>query len=127
MKNFLKCGIMGWCFECIWTGFNSYKKKKSVKLECNTSLWMFLIYGMACIISPIYKLIKYFPGYIRGSIYTLGIFATEYFTGSFLKKHNACPWDYSESDYNIKGLIRLDYAPLWFIAGLIYEKFLCSK
>ena len=26
--------------------------------------------------------------------------------------------------FNIKGVIRLDYAPLWFTAGLFFEKFL---
>ena len=33
-------------------------------------------------------------------------------------------WDYSRAKFNIKGVIRLDYAPLWFTAGLFFEKFL---
>ena len=52
------------------------------------------------------------------------IFAGEYLTGSLLKRHNACPWDYSSSPYSVRGLIRLDYAPYWFGAGLIFEKIL---
>jgi hypothetical protein len=25
-----------------------------------------------------------------------------------------CPWDYSQKRYHFKGLIRWDYAPIWF-------------
>mgnify|MGYP000069727767 FL=1 len=62
--------------------------------------------------------------FFRGSVYTCCIFAGEYLTGSLLKRHNACPWDYSSSPCNVRGLIRLDYAPYWFGAGLIFEKLL---
>ena len=57
-------------------------------------------------------------------IYTAGIFLVEFVSGSLLKKSNNCPWDYSSAKYNIKGVVRLDYAPLWFVMGLIYEKIL---
>ena len=52
------------------------------------------------------------------------IFIGEFFTGSLLRKMDACPWDYSDAPLNIRGLIRLDYAPLWFGAGLLFEKIL---
>lgn len=42
------------------------------------------------------------------------------------EKRDACPWDYSDAALNYKGIIRLDYAPVWFIVGLIYEKMLCA-
>ena len=72
-------------------------------------------------------MIKNIPTFFRGIIYSIIIFLTEFITGFILKKHKACPWDYSDSKYNIKGIIRLDYAPLWFIVGLIYEKILTSQ
>lgn len=124
--DFFKCGLLGWCFECFFTGVHSLFSKKQT-LPCKTSLWMFFIYGLGSLIKPIYYFIKYVPTYIRGLFYTLLIFFTEYLTGNFLKKRNACPWDYSKAKYNINGLIRLDYAPLWFIVGLIYERILISK
>jgi uncharacterized membrane protein len=121
--NFLKCGITGWCLEVLWTGIiNMCKKDK--KLSSNTSLIMFPIYGMAAFIKPFYKYIKNKNMMIRGSFYTILIYAAEYTSGCFLKKHDMCPWDYSKSKFNIKGIIRLDYAPAWFIVGLIYEKLL---
>jgi uncharacterized membrane protein len=45
-------------------------------------------------------------------------------TGSILKRHSLCPWDYSKEKANIHGLIRLDYAPYWMCAGLLFERIL---
>ena len=125
-SNFILCGLTGWGFECFYTGLYSVFRKEHT-LPCKTSLWMFGIYGLGALIKPIYKVIKNIPLIIRGSIYTILIFLTEFTSGLFLKKHNACPWDYSQAKYNIKGVIRLDYAPLWFIVGLIYEKILSKR
>ena len=49
------------------------------------------------------------------------IFFAEFVSGSILKKYGLCPWDYSASPFNVNGVIRLDYAPLWFGLGLFYE------
>jgi len=124
MKNkFLKCGICGWCMEILWTGFLAFRRRE-MKLEGQSSIWMFPIYGMAAFIAPIYQHLGKKSVLIRGLAYTTVIFAGEYFTGSILKKHNMCPWDYEKAKLNYKGLIRLDYAPLWFCAGLFFERML---
>ncbi len=60
-------------------------------------------------------------------MYAIMIFATEFISGSILKKIDGCPWDYSDAPCNVNGVIRLDYFPVWFIAGLIYEYLLCNK
>ena len=52
------------------------------------------------------------------------IFSMEYTTGTLLAKRHLCPWDYQQSRWNIKRYIRLDYAPLWFGAGLLFERIL---
>lgn len=121
--NFIKCGLLGWCIEIIWTGFHSYAKDDK-KMMGNTSILMFPIYGMAAIIKPMYGILKKHCMFVRGIIYTIGIFVMEYSTGYILKKKDKCPWDYSDSKYNISGLIRVDYAPAWFAVGLFFEKFL---
>ncbi|BFL46767.1 hypothetical protein C3B58_18810 [Lactonifactor longoviformis] len=124
MKHkFLLCGAAGWCMEILWTGIHSLERGER-KLLGQSSIWMFPIYGMAAVISPISRLMKDVSPFIRGSIYTVGIFFTEYTTGSILKKYQMCPWDYSKCKLNYKGLIRLDYAPVWFFTGLIFEKIL---
>lgn len=49
------------------------------------------------------------------------IFTTEYLAGSFLRGAGICPWDYTGRVMNIDGLIRLDFAPFWFLTGLLFE------
>lgn len=125
-KNFIICGIFGWCIEILWTAFEKFRRR-DMKLIGNTSIWMFPIYGMASLFVPIYRFIKNANVVVRGFVYMLSIFTAEYATGSILKKHDMCPWDYSKAKCNINGLIRLDYAPLWFLVGLVFEKLVNIK
>lgn len=112
--------------EIIFTGLRSINPQNHT-LTGTTSIWMFPIYGMACFLSPICKLLKGKSVLLRGSIYTCFIFTGEYLTGTLLRKFHACPWDYSHSRFHIHGLIRLDYAPYWFGAGLLFEKILSRR
>ena len=125
-KNFCICGLTGWCMEILFTSAGSLLKHDK-RMIGQTSLWMFPIYGMAAIISPLYKLIKEKPVLMRGSIYTLGIFSFEYLSGIFLRKYHLCPWDYSDAKTNVNGVIRLDYAPRWMAAGLLFERILVHE
>lgn len=125
--NFILCGLCGWCWECFWTGMGSVFKKEDKRLICNTSIWMFPIYGAAAFIAPISRMLKHFSVFTRGTIYMIFIFITEFLTGRWLKDRGACPWDYSRAPLNYKGLIRFDYAPVWFILGLSYEMLLKRK
>ncbi len=122
-KNFLLCGFTGWCLEILFTCFGSFRKRE-LQLFGKTSLWMFPIYGMAAFLKPVCRLVKGFPAGIRALCYSIFIFLGEYLSGSLLKKYQICPWDYSNARTNIKGVIRLDYAPFWMIAGLIFENLL---
>ena len=126
MKHkFILCGTIGWCMEIFWTAFNSFRRRE-LKLMGKTSIWMFPIYGSAALLAPVYRRIRSKSIWLRGMIYTVCIYLTEFFTGSFLKKYNLCPWDYSKAKLNYKGRVRLDYLPLWFLTGLLYEKVLCK-
>lgn len=121
VHNFIHCGILGWCMEITFTALDSFRKRQFT-LKGNTSIWMFPIYGMASFLAPICRLLKGKSVLLRGSVYASLIFLGEYITGTFLRKKGLCPWDYSKSRWNIKGLIRLDYAPNWFLAGLLFER-----
>ena len=127
LQNFLICGLCGWCMECFWTGLASLKKRKDRKLFCQTSVWMFPIYGMAACLTPLCSKLKNQNALIRGGVYALLIYAAEYTSGVILKKYDACPWDYSKAKLNYKGVVRLDYAPAWFLAGLLFERILKRK
>ena len=126
MKKFLMCGVTGWCLEIFWTALDSLRKR-NMKLNGTTSVWMFPIYGCASFLLPVCRLIRSFPSAVRGSIYSALIMTGEYIFGSLLSQKDVCPWDYSRSRFNYQGVIRLDYFFVWFLVGLLYEKLLCRK
>lgn len=85
---------------------------------------MFPIYGMAAFLEPVCRFLKGKPFWLRGLTYAGLIFSGEYLTGTLLKKRSLCPWDYSRSKWHINKLVRLDYIPIWFLAGLLFERLL---
>lgn len=123
-KKFLLCGLTGWCMEILFTSFDALLYGDA-RLLGRTSIWMFPIYGMAALISPIYIKIKHWPVLLRGLFYGVAIMVGEFISGSVLRFFGVCPWDYSDSFLNIDGLVRLDYYPLWVCAGLVFERLLC--
>ena len=106
--------------EVFWTGLGSILKK-DFRATSTTSIWMFFIYGSAALFTPVIRMIAPFPLVVRGLIYATCIFAVEYATGRVLKTFNVCPWDYSSCRFSVQGVIRLDYTPVWFGVGLLFE------
>ena len=88
---------------------------------------MFPIYGLAAVIGPLSVRLRHWPVLLRGCFYGAGIMLVEFISGSILRLFSLCPWDYSKTPYNISGLVRLDYFPVWFTAGLIFEYILSQK
>ena len=125
IKNFLKCGLVGWCLEITFTAMHSLQKR-DMTLMGQTSLWMFPIYGSACLLRPLFTCIKSCSLAVRGSIYALCIFAGEYITGRFLDKWKFCPWNYERSRWHIQKVVRLDYFPNCFLTGLLFEHLLTN-
>lgn len=120
--RFFVYGIIGWCLEIVFTGVLSGLNGNR-SLKATTSLWMFPIYGMAVFLEPFFTLLGTLPFVLRGVIYMALIFGTEFISGLvLLGVVGSCPWDYKEAKANIAGVIRLDYAPLWFAVGLLYER-----
>ncbi len=107
--------------ENLWTGLNSLISGEYMLLT-HTSLWMFLIYGLVVFCEPVFKLLQKKPLILRGCVYCILIFSTEYLTGRFLRIFGVCPWSYYVFSGSINGLVMPAYAPLWFCAGLFYEK-----
>ena len=125
-KRFVLCGILGWCMEIVFTSARCLVTKDS-RLMGHTSLWMFPIYGLAACIYQLNRVLRHFPVWLRGALYSGGILSVEYASGMILKHFSCCPWNYEGAKYNINGVIRLDYAPFWAAAGLIFEKILLAQ
>ena len=103
-----------------------------MRLIGRTSLLMFPIYGLGALLGPICRRLDMWIGdaerlgrkdkvWRHGTNSMVLIFLAEYLSGTFLKLYGICPWDYTGRHSNINGLIRLDFAPLWFCTGLLFE------
>lgn len=123
LHNFIHCGLLGWCLEITFTAFHAFRRR-DLKLPGNTSIWMFPIYGLAAFLAPISRLLKNRNFIFRGFVYSALIFTGEYVTGLWLNRRDLCPWNYGHSKWNIAKVIRLDYLPCWFTAGLLFERLL---
>lgn len=123
VKNFIICGLTGWCIEVAFTSAGALIKKDK-KLMGQTSAWMFPIYGTASVIGDIAPRISHWSLPARGLLYGGAIMLGEYVSGTVLTKLDVCPWSYANAKYTIKDIVRLDFLPFWMIAGLFYEKIL---
>jgi Predicted membrane protein len=88
-------------------------------------VWSLAIYGISgTVMEHIYAACKRLrvPLLLRGVCYLLWVYTWEFSTGLLLKQFNACPWDYSEFNYNVRGLITFEYAPLWFLVSILMER-----
>lgn len=114
-------GFLGWNIEIIWTGFTSLTSG-SKNLMGHTSIWMFFIYGAAVFLfEPVHAWISHFHWFWRGCVWTMLIFVIELVSGLILKAVGIRAWEYT-GPTSVLGVIRLDYAPLWFMVGLIFER-----
>jgi len=125
-QNFIKCGVIGWCMEILFTSFGALRRRE-MNLVGQTSLYMFPIYGSAAFFKPIFLIVKKLSLPIRALFYAASIFTAEFLSGSLLSKHSVCPWNYGRHRWHINGLIRLDFLPFWSAAGLLYEHVLTQK
>ena len=122
IKNFIVFGVLGWCAEILWTGFCSLIAGDSA-LTAQTYLWMFPIYGLAGLSLPLFLTFRrHCALWQRVGFYVFAIFAVEFLSGWFLQAVTGiCPWDYGDRLFSVGGFIRLDYAPLWAVLGLLFE------
>jgi len=125
LKHFVIYGCLGLFIETVWTGLGSLVRGDK-NLKCSTYLWMFPIYGMGVLLEPVHEFIRGFLWIYRGFIWAAVIFSIEYATGYILKfTIGECPWNYDsdgEVITSIKGIIRIDYLPVWFCVGLLFER-----
>ena len=123
--RFIFYGLIGLAIEIIWTAIYDkvFNKKDGWDLKGTSYVWMLPIYGCTVLFyEPVHNLIRDWNWYNRGLLYMVGIFVAEYVAGYYLKKWDRCPWDYTyETKFHLHGLIRFDYAPLWFFLGMLLE------
>ena len=121
--RFVIYGVLGWAIEIVSTGLSALLRGDP-RLSGRTYLWMFFIYGSAALLlEPVHSLVGPWRWPFRGLVWTLSIFSIEYTSGWLLRElTGVCPWDYTGVRFSVGGLIRLDYAPAWFVLGLLFER-----
>lgn len=124
--RFLVYGLLGWCLEILFTGVSNALWQRDRSATGKTYLWMLPIYGLGGLALEAlhHGLAAAHAGwFVRGLAYLAAIYAFE-FTSGWLLRHlvGRCPWDYTGRGVNVRGLIRLDYAPAWFACGLFFEQ-----
>lgn len=122
--HYIIYGLSGLILEVFWTGLGSLFSG-NFNLTGHTYLWMFFIYGLAIFFEPIHEKIRHRSLIVRGIIWSILIFTIEFSTGYLLDLMlGSCPWDYSkETTLTLYGYIRFDYFFVWFVVGIIFEKF----
>jgi hypothetical protein len=126
LGRFVIYGLIGWCIECFFTSVVDLATGAGdLRLKGYSYLWMHPIWGVGLLMGERLTLALRRARLTRATRALVGMavcFAMEYLTGSVLVALiGRCPWDYSASPWNVNGLIRLDYAPFWWMCGWVYE------
>jgi uncharacterized membrane protein len=140
--RFFAYGLLGWCAEIVWTALyeavtgtrrsdvdpsrrEPLQAGQRWALTGKTYLWVLPLYGGAALFlfEPLHRLVQAQPWVLRGLAYMAAVFLVEGGSGLLLRRViGRCPWDYSYARANVGGVIRLDYAPIWFGFGLALER-----
>jgi uncharacterized membrane protein len=119
-------GVAGWAMEIVFTAASrQLDGSGDRKLQGHTYLWMLPIYGLtALLFDPVQRRVAHRPPAVRSAAYAAAFVGVEYGSGALLRKvTGVCPWDYTgRSRFVVDGVTRLDYAPLWALAGLGVER-----
>ncbi len=121
----LAYGVAGCVMESSFSSLVASVEAKRPDPRGPSTPWMLPIYALAQpLFEPVHAAVRARPMWQRGAVYAAGIFAVEAATGEALRRMTGrCPWDYSgRSRFAVGGVIRLDYAPLWAVAGLAAER-----
>ncbi len=125
LGRFALYGALGLATEVVFTGAKDLWRTGGRRFRGHTNPWMFPVYGIAQpLFEPVHDLMRgRVPAPVRALVYAAGFTAVEYASGRVLRAARGdAPWDYSHARWNLDGLIRADYAPLWAMAGLGLER-----
>lgn len=110
--------------EIMFTGIWEFVVTGKWQLMGVSSMWSFLVYGFGAFFSEyIYHYLRSIrlPLLARCLVYVFVTYSWELSCGLVMDCFGARNWDYTAFDYDFMGIITLEYAPIWFCAGLYYE------
>lgn len=127
-QRFYIYAIHGYVAEVTYTAVWDVVFSVNHKLQGITSIWCLFIYGISMLVLErmYFTMRDNVPLVVRAFAYMMWIFLWEFSSGYLLSLFDACPWDYSMFKGNIMGLITMEYAPMWYIGGILTEKLIIS-
>ena len=116
--------IQGVLYELMFTALWNLSVSPDPRLMGESSIWSVWVYGLGGLCNEyfVYNKIAHKHVAFRMVVNLLYTYAWEYACGVALAAGGACPWDYSARRWNLHGLITLEYAPAWLLAGLLHER-----
>ena len=121
-RRFALYGMVGWAIEVVATGTWSLLRHRQSAATAQTYLWMHPVYGVGgLVLERIERLTASWPRTAQGLAFLPAIYAIEAASGALLRSVlGRCPWDYTGQGWHIDGLVRLDYAPAWWLVGFLF-------
>ncbi|MBS2030218.1 MAG: hypothetical protein JST54_20110 [Deltaproteobacteria bacterium] len=122
LARFFIYGLLGWVVEVLFTGASAVLARDRAA-TARTYLWMHPIYGLGMLaLDQLGTHMSAVSWPARAALYVAVIYAMEFASGSILRRVlGRCPWDYGATGINVRGLVRLDYAPAWYLAALLFD------
>lgn len=123
-RRFLAYGFVGWAVEMTFTGLGDSKWLRDLRLRGHSYLWMLPIYGAGgLLLERLHDRLaaRAVPRWGRSLAYMGGIYGVEYGSAALLNRAiGDVPWRYVDG-INVRGYVRLDYAPFWYACGWLFE------
>jgi uncharacterized membrane protein len=124
LRRFLAYGFSGWALEVAFTGSTSGLRLGDRRLRGHSYLWMLPIYGAGgLLLETLHDRLasRNVPRWARSLAYMLGIYCAEFGSAALLNRViGDVPWRYVDG-LNLRGYVRLDYAPFWYGCGWLFE------
>jgi hypothetical protein len=116
-------GVLGWAVDRAFTTLTRSRRRGHLA-RANVDLALIPIYALALpLFEPTHNVLREAPVPLRAAAYGAGFIAVEYALARAVKSTSGrAPWDYTGTRWSVHGHTRLDYIPLWAIAGLALEQ-----
>src|SRR5256885_514122 len=120
LRRFLGYGFAGWALEVFFTAVTDSFWLRDRRLRGHSYLWMLPIYGAGgLLLEALHDRLaaRGLPRWARSLVYMAGIYGAEFGSAALLNRAvGEVPWRYVKG-INVRGYVRLDYAPFWYALG----------
>ena len=117
--------FIGITLEIVATSIMDFIKYRDPRLKGESYLWMLPVYA---VVPYIYMFVtstfKNYGWMMKGFIYMISFYFLELMAGLIIKRLvGVSPWNYKNYRFHFKEVICLEYAPVWFIYGVVGEMY----